>query len=72
MVLSTICSSLDLLTLFLSCLFVSLLAAFIARTRLNTANKRNKRILQEMAESNEKIDEKVEIGDTDPRYVFLT
>ncbi|EKM78465.1 hypothetical protein AGABI1DRAFT_129571 [Agaricus bisporus var. burnettii JB137-S8] len=55
------------------CLFLSLLAAFTARTRLNALNKRNKRILQEMAQSDEKRveDESVEIWDNDPRYVFL-
>lgn len=59
------------------CLSLCILVAFITRTRLSLANKRNQKRLQEInraAEDEEKgvEDESTEIWDNDPRYVFLT
>ncbi len=55
-----------------------MLVAFIARTRLSLANKKNQKHQQEISESDDREKQKnlgaqnAEIWDNDPRYVFLT
>jgi hypothetical protein len=55
------------------CIFVSLLSAFILRTRLTLINKRNKAKLAALSEDEKhQLRDDVEIWDNDPRYVFVT
>ncbi|KAH9910536.1 MFS general substrate transporter [Fomitopsis serialis] len=54
------------------CLFASMLAAFILRTRLARKNKKNGVRLQAMTQDEKtELSEEPEIADTDPRYVFM-
>ncbi|KAF9450793.1 MFS general substrate transporter [Macrolepiota fuliginosa MF-IS2] len=60
-----------------ACLFLSFLVAFITRVRLNLANKQNQKRLQEINRSTgddgkDVEDERLEVWDNDPRYIFLT
>ncbi|KAJ3779007.1 MFS general substrate transporter [Lentinula raphanica] len=55
------------------CVFLSMLVAFLLRTRLSRLNKRNAHKLDLMTED-EKISlgQNLEISDSDPRYIFMT
>ncbi|KAI0705499.1 MFS general substrate transporter [Earliella scabrosa] len=56
------------------CLFLSFLAAFLLRTRLARLNRRNAERLRAMGEDEkrEKEAQTGEVGDDDPRWVFMT
>ncbi|KAF8800650.1 MFS general substrate transporter [Phlegmacium glaucopus] len=55
------------------CLFLSLLVAFILRTRLTLLNKRNQAKLSALSENEkQQLRSDVEIWDDDVRYVFMT
>ncbi|KZT64125.1 MFS general substrate transporter [Daedalea quercina L-15889] len=54
------------------CLFASMLAAFILRTRLALRNRKNRERLQAMTQDEKAgLTDEPEIADTDPRYVFM-
>ncbi|KAJ3829483.1 MFS general substrate transporter [Lentinula raphanica] len=55
------------------CVFLSMLVAFLLRTRLSRLNKRNAHKLDSMTEDEKlSLGQNLEISDSDPRYIFMT